>query len=56
MDQKHRDYCIKLGNTYMNEENNKVETETSSWNNSFEIPVEDNNEDNWLKNSKKFTN
>ncbi len=57
MDEKHRQYCIKLGNPYMKEERYQEQlkanaTDTSSW-----IPEESVNEmGNWLKNSKKFTN
>ena len=56
MDQKHREYCIKLGNPYMKKEVQNIKQEaSSSWNN-YEIPVENNDGDDWLKNSKKFTN
>lgn len=55
MDEKHRQYCIKLGNPYMREEqyNNqfRVEQADSSW-----MPESTIKDDNWLKSSKKFTN
>ena len=53
MDEKHRQYCIRLGNPYMEEKYNKVNLEPTEepW-----IPVVDNNVDDWQKNSKKFTN
>ena len=56
MDQKHREYCIRLGNPYMKEE--KVEPKVefkNEWNN-FENPVDDSNNTDWLKNNKNFTN
>ena len=60
MDKKHREYCIKLGNPFMMEEDhyqNKEERKVSSWE-GFEIDLEDNSSDdqNWLKNTQKFTN
>ncbi len=55
MDEKHRQYCIRLGNPYMREERYqeqfKVEQADSSW-----IPENRMQEEPWLKNSKKFTN
>lgn len=57
MDQKHREYCIKLGNPYMMDKNDNYQREERR-NTSFagfEIDVE-NNDENWLKNTKKFTN
>ena len=55
MDKKQREYCIKLGNPYMKEDI-EPKQEANSWNNNFEIPVEDDEENNWLKNTKNFTN
>lgn len=57
MDQKHREYCIKLGNPYMMNENDNYQRNERRKNSfeGFEIEVEDNDE-NWLKNTKKFTN
>lgn len=55
MDEKHRQYCIRLGNPYMREEQYKqqfnVSSDDSSW-----IPESEMKDDNWMKNSKKFTN
>lgn len=55
MDEKHRQYCIKLGNPYMKEERYqeqfKINATDSSW-----IPESNFKESGWLKNSKKFTN
>lgn len=54
MDEKHRQYCIRLGNPYMQDEKyNKINLDriNEPW-----IPVENNNVDNWTNNSKKFTN
>ena len=54
MDQKHREYCIRLGNPYMREEryeNQEREEMDSSW-----IAETQMKNDNWIKNSKKFTN
>ena len=54
MDEKHRQYCIRLGNPYMQDDKyNKVNLDkiNEPW-----IPVENNNVDNWTNNSKKFTN
>ena len=54
MDEKHRQYCIKLGNPYMElDKYNKVELEqvNEPW-----IPLENNDSQDWQKNSKKFTN
>lgn len=55
MDQKHREYCIRLGNPYMMEERYKeqfnVDEDDSSW-----IPENKFQDDNWLKSGKKFTN
>lgn len=55
MDKKHREYCIKLGNPYyINEEKTTYKEPTYSWE---EVETEENGAtDNWLKNSKKFTN
>ena len=54
MDEKHRQYCIRLGNPYMREERYqeqfKTVNESSSW-----IP-ENKIQDNNLINNKKFTN
>ena len=55
MDKKHREYCIKLGNPYYTVKNEEA-NETNLSQDNFEIDVEDNNSDNWLKNTKKFTN
>ena len=54
MDEKHRQYCIRLGNPYMQDEKyNKVNLDkiNEPWN-----PNENNIQQNWQKNSKKFTN
>ena len=54
MDEKHRQYCIKLGNPYMGQEKyNKINMEqvNEPW-----IPVENNIPEEWLKNNKKYTN
>lgn len=56
MDQKHREYCIRLGNPYMREERyqeqfKEAEPLDSSW-----IPETKLEQNNWLKNNKKFTN
>ena len=54
MDQKHRDYCIKLGNPFMKEEkyNEPFPEETSNdW-----VENANNGNDNWQNNTKKFTN
>ena len=55
MDEKHRQYCIRLGNPYMREERYqeqfKVEQADSSC-----IPENKVQDDNWIKSSKKFTN
>ncbi|NLC88292.1 MAG: hypothetical protein GX682_05985 [Clostridiaceae bacterium] len=55
MDEKHRQYCIKLGNPYMGENYNKPEFRTETIDSSW-IPQDAIKEENWLKNSKKFTN
>ena len=49
MDEKHRQYCIKLGNPYMREEQYKEQFKTGELNSSW-IP-EENKETNWLKNN-----
>lgn len=55
MDQKHREYCIRLGNPFMREERYenqyRAEEADSSW-----VPETQMKEQNWMKNSKKFTN
>jgi len=55
MDEKHRQYCIRLGNPYMREERYQqqfnVNADDSSW-----IPESEMKDNNWMKNSKKFTN
>lgn len=56
MDQKHREYCIRLGNPFMREERyenqfKEAEEVDSSW-----VPETQIKEENWIKNSKKFTN
>lgn len=55
MDEKHRQYCIKLGNPYMNDDRyqqsygyNKSET---FWD---KTPKVEN--DSWMKSNRKFTN
>ena len=56
MDQKHKDYCISLGNPYYIKESlsQYEELDNSLWDN---FAINDNNEnDNSLNNSKKFTN
>lgn len=59
MDEKHREYCIKLGNPYYIGKENKPQYEeftNSSWDNFAMNAEESDTGDNWLKNSKKFTN
>lgn len=56
MDQKHREYCIRLGNPYMKEEKVEPKIEFSNGLNNFENSVDNLNNSDWLKNSKKFTN
>lgn len=55
MDEKHRQYCIKLGNPYMQDDryrNNNIYNQTDNfWDNN-----PDNQNKNWLKSSNKFTN
>ena len=54
MDEKHRQYCIRLGNPYMQDDKyNKVNLDqvNEPW-----IPVVNNEPEDWQKNSKKFTN
>lgn len=56
MDEKHRQYCIRLGNPYMkqeffNEQFRGTEQADSSW-----IPETQMQNKDWIKNSKKFTN
>lgn len=52
MDEKHRQYCIKLGNPYMNDERyQKQYNEETPWEQTFKMQ-----DDYWMKNSKKFTN
>ena len=55
MDQKHRDYCIRLGNPYYIEESQTQyeELDDSSWDN---FAINNDSNDNLLNNSKKFTN
>lgn len=59
MDQKHRDYCIRLGNPYYIKEEAKPQYEEineDSFDN-FQIKVENNTTgEDWLKNNNKFTN
>ena len=59
MDQKHRDYCIRLGNPYYIKESQKQyeEIDNSSWDN-FAINDDSVKTDDKLgkKNIKKFTN
>ena len=52
MDEKHRQYCIKLGNPYMDRPkyNKFIEEASEPW-----IPVMNNEQDNYIKNNKKFT-
>ena len=60
MDEKHRQYCIRLGNPYMmkdepyNKPINQEERLDNNWND--EVISNEIQDDNWLKNSKKFTN
>lgn len=55
MDEKHRQYCIRLGNPYMREEQyNKqfgMEQADSSW-----VPENNMEGNDFFKNNKKFTN
>ena len=55
MDEKHRQYCIKLGNPYMNDERYQKQYEYNQVDTFWrETPTMKN--DNWIKNNKKFTN
>ena len=55
MDEKHRQYCIKLGNPYMNDaryqKQYEYDEEEAFWEQTPRMQ-----DDNWMKNSKKFTN
>lgn len=55
MDEKHRQYCIKLGNPYMNDERYQKQygynEEEIFWEQKPKMQ-----DDNWIKSSKKFTN
>ena len=55
MDEKHRDYCIRLGNPYYIKESQTQyeEFDNSSWDN---FAKNENADNNLLNNSKKFTN
>ena len=54
MDEKHRQYCIRLGNPYMREERYQEQFKTTEDNSSW-IPENRLQEESWIKN-KKFTN
>jgi len=49
MDEKHRQYCIKLGNPYMKEERYQEQFKTSQVDSSW-IPENRMQESNWIKN------
>lgn len=55
MDKNHIEYCMKLGNPYMKKEpygeTAKIEEIDFSW-----IPETEIEQEDWLKNTKKFTN
>lgn len=55
MDEKHRQYCIQLGNPFMGENNYKKQNQynrvDNMWNEDYRMQ-----DDNWLKNTKKYTN
>lgn len=55
MDERHRQYCIKLGNPYMREERYQEQFKSEQTNYSW-IPENRIQDDNWIKNSRKFTN
>lgn len=55
MDEKHRQYCIKLGNPYMREERYKEQFKFNETDSSL-IQETNLQNDNWIKDSKKFTN
>lgn len=55
MDKKHIEYCIKLGNPYMKEENYQEQLKTEEIDFSW-IPKTEMQNEEWTKNSKKFTN
>lgn len=54
MDEKHRLYCIKLGNPYMESEKYQKPYQYDEAENFWEQPA--NNNLDWRKNNKKFTN
>ena len=54
MDEKHRQYCIKLGNPYMREERYEEQFKTAEDNSSW-IPENRLQDENYIKNNKKFT-
>lgn len=54
MDEKHRQYCIKLGNPYMESEKYQKPYQYDEAENFWEQPA--NNNLDWRKNNKKFTN
>ena len=55
MDEKHRQYCIKLGNPYMNDERYQKQYEYDNAE-PFWQEQSTKQDNNWIKNSKKFTN
>ena len=56
MDQKHREYCIKLGNPYYTQTDKQCkEMDSFTWNKDTANQA-NNYSENWAKNSKKFTN
>ena len=54
MDEKHRQYCIRLGNPYMREERYQEQVKTAEEDSSW-IPENRRQDEAWIKN-KKFTN
>ena len=55
MDQKHREYCIRLGNPFMKDDNYKEPFQQQLSNNWIDETNMNTEDDNWLNNSKKFT-
>lgn len=55
MDEKHRQYCIRLGNPYMQEESFKEQVQAQG-SNVYSIQENNMKPDDWIKNNKRFTN
>ena len=53
MDEKHRKYCIKLGNPYMMEERYQDQIRTEQLNTSW-IPDEKQEQKNWFKSNNNY--